>query len=84
MARLGWPGAPVPDPGVIPADEEAFGDLLFALVAQARARGVDPERALRQANARFAAQVRAVEARAQAAGVTLSALQAAAREMWWE
>ncbi|MFZ1507404.1 MAG: MazG family protein [Anaerolineae bacterium] len=84
VARLGWPGAPVPDPGVIPADEEAFGDLLFALVAQARARGVDPERALRQANARFAAQVRAVETRAQVAGVTLSALPTVERAMWWE
>ena len=83
-ARIGWSGAPVPDSAAAPADEEGFGDLLFALVAQARARGVDPERALRQANGRFAAQVRAVEARAQAAGVTLSALQAAAREMWWE
>jgi len=83
-ARIGWSGAPALDSPATPADEDGFGDLLFALVAQARARSVDPERALRQANGRFAAQVRAVEARAQAAGVTLSALPAAARVTWWE
>ncbi len=83
-ARIGWAGAPGLDSTATPADEEGFGDLLFALVAQARARGVDPERALRQANGRFAAQVRAVEARAQAAGVTLSALPTVERAMWWE
>jgi len=83
-ARIGWSGAPALDSPATPADEDGFGDLLFALVAQARARSVDPERALRQANGRFAAQVRAVEARAQAAGVTLSALPTVERAMWWE
>jgi len=83
-ARIGWAGAPALDSAATPADEVGFGDLLFALVTQARARGVDPERALRQANGRFASQVRAVETRAQAAGVTLSALPAAERETWWE
>jgi tetrapyrrole methylase family protein/MazG family protein len=83
-ARIGWAGAPLPGADAAPADETSFGDLLFAMVAQARAQGVDPERALRQANERFASQVRAVEARAQAAGVMLSALPAAERAIWWE
>lgn len=82
-ARIGWPDTPASDPA--PAnDEAAFGDQLFALVTQARAAGVDPERALRQANVRFSARVRAVEARAQAAGVTLSALPATERAPWWQ
>lgn len=83
-ARIGWVGAPLPAAGAAAADEAAFGDWLFAAVAQARAQGMDPERALRQANIRFAAQVQAVEGRAQAAGVTLSALPADERLRWWE
>lgn len=34
--------------------EQVLGDLLFALVASARARHINPESALREANARFA------------------------------
>ncbi len=37
-------------------DEAAWGDLLFAAVDAARRRGVNPESALREANARFAAR----------------------------
>jgi ATP diphosphatase len=37
---------------------EELGDALFASVALARALGVDPEAALRDANARFEASVR--------------------------
>ena len=36
---------------------ETFGDALFGLVAWARAHGIDSESALREANARYAAQV---------------------------
>ena len=42
-------------------DETAVGDALMALVAHARAGGVDPEQALRRAVARYADQVRTRE-----------------------
>lgn len=45
--------APVGDPG--PHTEEELGEALFAMVAAARARGLDAERALRAANRRFQA-----------------------------
>ena len=46
-----------------PADEQAWGDFLFALAAQARVEGVDAELALRAAVARFASRVRSLEVR---------------------
>jgi XTP/dITP diphosphohydrolase len=47
-------GLPVPaQPVEIPATEADLGDLLFAMAAAARARGLDAERALRGANRRF-------------------------------
>lgn len=42
-------------------DQDAFGDVLFALVEQARDRGWDPEAALRQACRGYVERVRAVE-----------------------
>ena len=49
----------------LPADAaptpELVGDVLFALVAWARARGVEAESALRETNARYAARVAAEE-----------------------
>ncbi|GLI28293.1 hypothetical protein ARHIZOSPH14_25350 [Agromyces rhizosphaerae] len=50
------------EPG--PADETALGDLLLSLVAQARADGLDAERALRAATRRLEDDVRAAEASA--------------------
>lgn len=47
----------LPENGEIAAGDRV-GDLLLASVAAARALGVDPERALRDANARFEARVR--------------------------
>lgn len=41
--------------------EDEVGDLLFAMVNMARFLGVEPESALRRANARFARRFRAVE-----------------------
>jgi XTP/dITP diphosphohydrolase len=44
-----------------PADDHALGDLLFALVAAARAQGLDAEAALRRAAHAYADRVRAAE-----------------------
>jgi XTP/dITP diphosphohydrolase len=56
--------AAVPElpPGVAaPATEDELGDLLFALVAAARSRGLDAEAALRRAAHDYAARARAAE-----------------------
>ena len=42
------PGARVPSPGETAYTAETLGEVLFALVAAARAAGLDPEQALRQ------------------------------------
>ncbi len=80
-ARVGWPGVDRSAAELWAAlgalenapDEDAWGNLLFALAEQARHQGIDAERALRLANARFADQVRATEA----AETPLSGLAAA-------
>jgi XTP/dITP diphosphohydrolase len=51
----------VPDE-ILSAADAGLGDSLFALVAAARAAGLDPEMELRSAARRFAARVRAWEA----------------------
>jgi ATP diphosphatase len=51
-----------------PADADALGRRLFALVAAARARGLDAEAALRAACARFEERVRAAESSRGAGG----------------
>jgi XTP/dITP diphosphohydrolase len=43
------------------AEDADLGEALFALVATARARGLDPEAELRAATRRYAAAVRAAE-----------------------
>jgi uncharacterized protein YabN with tetrapyrrole methylase and pyrophosphatase domain len=55
-ARAGLAAAPPPPDEKL--DAAALGEQLFALVARANRGGLDPEQALREANARFVAALR--------------------------
>ncbi len=78
-ARAGLPAA------LLPSGDDAAGpgERLFALAAAARLAGDDPEAQLRTAALRFAADVRAAEAAARAAGLDPHALDAAAWRRFW-
>jgi nucleoside triphosphate diphosphatase len=58
--------------------QEEIGDLLFAVVNWARHLGVEPEAALRAANAKFTARFRAIETAPGFAGLPLEE-----KEMLW-
>ena len=60
--------------------EEEVGDLLFAVVNWARKLGVDPEAALRSANAKFEKRFKMMEAKA---GDSFEALDLDAKEELW-
>jgi MazG family protein len=57
-------GAALPEPPDEKLDAAALGERLFALVALANREGLDPEQALRDANARFVSRARAARSRA--------------------
>ena len=62
---------------------EEVGDLLFATANWSRHLGVDPEEALRLANAKFERRFRAMERLAAKRGLTLKSLDAAAWDALW-
>jgi tetrapyrrole methylase family protein/MazG family protein len=64
--------------------EEEIGDLLFAAVNLARFVHVDPEIALKKANAKFATRFRAMEQFARDSGSTLEGVSRAEMEALWE
>ncbi|MBI3762329.1 MAG: nucleoside triphosphate pyrophosphohydrolase [Chloroflexi bacterium] len=64
------------------ADE--MGDLLFAIANYARWLDVDPEAALRAANAKFAARFAKVESAAKAAGRDMAAMSLEELDALWE
>ncbi len=59
--------APVMPAVDVPDDEHALGQQLLALVAAARARGIEPERALRSAIADLEAEIRHAEQNGESA-----------------
>ncbi|HZQ88209.1 MAG TPA: nucleoside triphosphate pyrophosphohydrolase [Acidimicrobiales bacterium] len=64
------------------ADE--MGDVLFAVVNLGRHLGFDPESSLRAATAKFAGRLASVESLANARGLDLHTLDAAALDALWE
>lgn len=62
---------------------EEIGDLLFVLVNWARWLGVEPETALRQANAKFYRRFRYIEEAAARAGKPLKAYTLAELDAFW-
>jgi MazG family protein len=63
---------------------EELGDLLFALAQLARKAGLDPEAALRAANAKFTARFTAVEHDVAARGLDMTALTLDELEAIWQ
>ena len=64
--------------------EEEFGDLLFVMANLGRHLGLDPEAALRAANAKFTRRFKAVEAKLAALGKTPSESDLAEMDALWD
>jgi len=64
--------------------EEELGDLLFAAINLARFLQVDPEIALKRANAKFSRRFRAMEARARESGRAFKDLAREEMESLWD
>ena len=67
-----------------PRTEEEMGDLLFSVVNVARFLHVDPEIALKKANAKFVARFRRMEEMAAESGRALADVPRAEMEELWE
>jgi ATP diphosphatase len=63
---------------------EEFGDLLFAMANLARHLKLDPEEALRAANAKFVRRFKAIESGLQARGRTLEEASLDEMEALWQ
>jgi len=64
--------------------EEEIGDLLFVVANLARRMSVDPEEALRRANAKFTRRFQAMEAIAKEEGKAFAALSLEQQEALWQ
>ena len=64
--------------------EDELGDLLFVAANLSRRLDVDPEQALRRANAKFERRFRAMEAEATADGVIFAELGLEEQEAYWQ
>ncbi len=64
--------------------EDEIGDLLFSVANLARKLDLDPESALRRANAKFERRFRTLERRARDRGLDLHALDLPALERLWQ
>lgn len=66
------------------AEEKEIGDLLFSIVNLARRRKVDPESALRRAQARFRSRFAKVAKRARESGRSVGDVSPAELDEYWE
>jgi len=81
VAELRHAAVPPHDPAAV---AEELGDLLFACVNLARHLGVEPETALRGANAKFSARFRHVEAALAESGRSAEDVRLAELDRLWE
>lgn len=64
--------------------EEELGDLMFSLAQLSRKFGMDPELALRKANAKFVRRFRALESEVRASGRELGNMSLAEMDAVWD
>lgn len=72
------------DSGDINAVEDEVGDLLFVVANLARRLSVDPEQALRKANAKFERRFRAMEQASKADSLEFASLTLDEQEAYWQ